>query len=784
MPQVTENISSVDGTGNAVPQVRSPCHSVSSAIPVTNGLLSAGLTNSPCSEYPLSESSGGVVVRPQISGNVDDFQNFLDEPSNWEWAVNALSVEPGHSDRNIFVSKLPPTFKDVDLQEMFQNFGRVVSAKVMLNVKTGTSKETGFVQFTSYKDALRARAFFRLRLASLPTTPGMPAVVTQWAQNKHDGGLYGERCQQVHKLFIRNVPSSITQADMKAFVSRFGTVSVVSVHNDTYDSLPAFPTEQEQCLKFSSPSEGTEGEEAVRSSPEPSKHETIICFVTFVEDGAAMRACCQIHNTTPFDSCNGVPLMAKLAEDNSARHARRYHSAAAAYAAPASRGTCTDGWHGCSAYSSAAPTPLACAGGYHCRDGHSQVSASQHPLQKCNAASNYARQPSSTPVLSAGCLGTDLSRLYGSQSATPPSSPQSAECTSFNILAPRRAFRQRSVAMSTTATVPPETVITPPSPSLLFSTMSPSTQQEAHATRPRRVLLPPALSVEATTSDAMRMTISTTTPLASNPPHYAAAGFTHTSICSVVDSPMQARHHRQSTASASSMGNYRSISYTPVHTPHVEEQPQELYEQQQCQQQALLMGYDAGNDTYHPGDDFYQEYYYSGEIGPMESNLHPLSPSASSELLYQYGNAAGSVECNAYRTGNGHCSVAPLWQRRMERQRATAAYADPMATSAGLPHLLPCVAYGDQQPYAGADGSPSVGACMQAESWETNPSPRAKSAVAFPHALYPQAMVLNSGSQATTPSNGGSGSVRYRNNPYSMRVVQTIAQYSSPCVES
>ncbi|CBZ23888.1 putative RNA binding protein [Leishmania mexicana MHOM/GT/2001/U1103] len=780
MPQMSENICSAPVAGNIAPSAHSPCHSVSSALPVTNGLVFNDLTNSSFSEHPLSESSGGVLIQPQISGNVADFQNFFDEPSNWEWAVNALSVEPGHSDRNIFVSKLPPTFKDADLQELFQNFGPVVSAKVMLNVKTGVSKETGFVQFTNYKDALRARAFFRLRVPSSSTTPAMPEVVTQWAQNKHDGGLYGERCQQVRKLFIRNVPGHITQADMRGFVSQFGSVGDVSVHSDTYDAAPASSPGRGRRLKQISSSEGTEGEEAEasRSSTEEEERETIICFVTFVEAGAAMRACRAIHNTTPFDSCNGVPLMAKLAEDNSSRHARRHHGAAGAKALPASRGACAPLCDGSSAYSSVysseAHTPLAGAVGYHRVSHPSQVPVSQHQQQQYNAVSNYIMQPPPPPMLSASYLHTDLSPVYRSQPSTPQHSSQSAQNTGFGIPAPRRSFQQRCAAMSPTSAVLPATVITPCSPSILSTTMSPTAQQQAHSACTRRVPLPPALSMEATESVSTSVAIPTTTTSAPCSLPHPAAVYAHTPLRSFRETPVQSPRHRQSPPSATQVGNYLSDTCTAMHTPYIGHQHQ---------QRRLPMNHDDVQGAYHPNGDFYQEYTYSDPMGPMELNMHPISSSTSSETIREYGNTGGA-ELSAYQACDNQCDVAPLWQRRMDRHGATTVYAAAVAAPAMVPDLSSCTAYDAQQAYACAEVALSMGATMQPEIWGTTSSQQPKSAVPSPYALYHQAMVLNSGSQTTTPSNGASGSVRYRNNPYSMRLVRTVALNSSPCVDS
>ncbi|KPA80504.1 putative Rna binding protein [Leptomonas pyrrhocoris] len=295
--------------------------------PTPNNIVSGGPINS-SSEKPLSES--GATSCPRVSGDVGEFWGWLDEPRNFEWAVATFPVENGFSDRNIFVSKLPPSFKDGDLLSMFANFGEVVSAKVMLNVSTGASKETGFVQFAAAEDALRARCFLRLRPAV--TEPAMPEVNTQWAQNKHDGGVYGDRSRLARKLFIRNIPINVTNDEMRALVTQFGDVAEVTLHADTYGPAAAAARgggeERAEDAEAGGASGGAAAGEVVTPPPPPTtKRATRICFVTFIHPGVAARACAAIHNTRPFQSCGDVPLMGKVAEDNNARQARHQQGA-------------------------------------------------------------------------------------------------------------------------------------------------------------------------------------------------------------------------------------------------------------------------------------------------------------------------------------------------------------------------------------------------------------------------------------------------------------------------
>ena len=66
---------------------------------------------------------------------------------------------------NIFVGKLSPQTQGDDLRKIFQEFGVIVSARVIFDRSTGRSKRFGFVLMENKSDALRAiRALNRSRL--------------------------------------------------------------------------------------------------------------------------------------------------------------------------------------------------------------------------------------------------------------------------------------------------------------------------------------------------------------------------------------------------------------------------------------------------------------------------------------------------------------------------------------------------------------------------------------------------------------------------------------------
>ncbi|MCF8302888.1 MAG: RNA-binding protein [Bacteroidales bacterium] len=57
---------------------------------------------------------------------------------------------------NIFVAKLSPETKNEDLQELFEEFGVVNSAKVIMDRETGNSKRYGFVEMENDDEAMSA----------------------------------------------------------------------------------------------------------------------------------------------------------------------------------------------------------------------------------------------------------------------------------------------------------------------------------------------------------------------------------------------------------------------------------------------------------------------------------------------------------------------------------------------------------------------------------------------------------------------------------------------------
>ena len=56
----------------------------------------------------------------------------------------------------LFVAGLPYDLDDAELEEIFEKFGKIVSARVAMDRETGKSKGFGFVEMASHTDAKNA----------------------------------------------------------------------------------------------------------------------------------------------------------------------------------------------------------------------------------------------------------------------------------------------------------------------------------------------------------------------------------------------------------------------------------------------------------------------------------------------------------------------------------------------------------------------------------------------------------------------------------------------------
>ncbi|CBZ23892.1 putative RNA binding protein [Leishmania mexicana MHOM/GT/2001/U1103] len=192
-----------------------------------------------------------------------------------------------HSSTNLILYNIGPHMTEVALHTLFDPFGEVVSCAVMRDIHTGAGLGTAFVRYSEHMDACRALEAFGDRTNPVCVHEAKPLVV-QWARKQHDGAPAGEARKKIMKLFVRNVPLDCTRTDLEELFGAFGSVRQVTLHKDTS------PVQDEAMVR-------------------------LIAFVIYTEEGAAERAAREVHNTKPFASCNGIPIMIKLAESSQRR---------------------------------------------------------------------------------------------------------------------------------------------------------------------------------------------------------------------------------------------------------------------------------------------------------------------------------------------------------------------------------------------------------------------------------------------------------------------------------
>jgi RNA recognition motif-containing protein len=57
---------------------------------------------------------------------------------------------------NIYVGNLPTTVTELHIRDLFKEFGRIISVKLLMDMESGQSKGFGFVEMDDHSDGLRA----------------------------------------------------------------------------------------------------------------------------------------------------------------------------------------------------------------------------------------------------------------------------------------------------------------------------------------------------------------------------------------------------------------------------------------------------------------------------------------------------------------------------------------------------------------------------------------------------------------------------------------------------
>ena len=130
-----------------------------------------------------------------------------------------------YSLRNLYVSNLPPSMTNHELQEMFLSFG-ATNATVMFDAQTGTSKGYGFVGFNTEQEGMQAMS----QMHGKPTkTKRNETVVFHITPSKHRGR---ETKKHIPAIFVRNIKEGIPIEALHEYFRKFGSVTRIIIRRD------------------------------------------------------------------------------------------------------------------------------------------------------------------------------------------------------------------------------------------------------------------------------------------------------------------------------------------------------------------------------------------------------------------------------------------------------------------------------------------------------------------------------------------------------------------------
>ncbi|CBZ27488.1 conserved hypothetical protein [Leishmania mexicana MHOM/GT/2001/U1103] len=210
--------------------------------------------------------------------------------------IAASSGQPNDAEvrSNLFVCGLPVSVRDKELLELFEKHGEIESAKVMLDIHTGRSRGIAFVKFKNVENAENA-------VDALNGTTVNGHQITVRVANSRAAYLPGN---PTNKTFVRNVPLTVSRTTLFEYFAQFGEVTDLSIKSDT--------AQGRHNLSGRSTSTTEDGADDKLN----------IVFITYSTKEAAAKAAEATHTKTPFKECNGVPLLAKVAEDTVRRMER------------------------------------------------------------------------------------------------------------------------------------------------------------------------------------------------------------------------------------------------------------------------------------------------------------------------------------------------------------------------------------------------------------------------------------------------------------------------------
>ena len=145
----------------------------------------------------------------------DDEAEFDDDEDERSNNQNG-SVKEEHEKTNLIVNYLPQQMPDEDFEELFKKYGKMKSCKIVRNRNTGYSYGFGFVDYETHEQALKA--IEELNGHEVDTKKIKVAFARPAGQDIKQANLY-----------VKNVPSSWSQEDVRKVFEPYGSIIQVRV---------------------------------------------------------------------------------------------------------------------------------------------------------------------------------------------------------------------------------------------------------------------------------------------------------------------------------------------------------------------------------------------------------------------------------------------------------------------------------------------------------------------------------------------------------------------------
>lgn len=180
------------------------------------------------------------ATKTEYTYNADSYAQSLDsyyassymtqsEPAVSPTAVSFANV-PG---TNLFVNCLTPEITDEILKQMFAPFGNVVSAKVMIDLKTKYSKGYGFVKFESPQQAAAAVT----GMNNKPMPSGKVLSVKYADSTPSTSATAGPSGTPSTNVFVKGLPVTYSEGDLQNLFASFGQIEQCKLLKDLASGL-------------------------------------------------------------------------------------------------------------------------------------------------------------------------------------------------------------------------------------------------------------------------------------------------------------------------------------------------------------------------------------------------------------------------------------------------------------------------------------------------------------------------------------------------------------------